>query len=75
LAVSDLGLPSLLIDLTINVDGALERKRQAMAAHESQLPADAPIFALGQQNFAAVYGYEWYVRHGPTGPLDTLPPV
>jgi len=50
LAVSDLGLPSLFIGLTINVARALEQKRQAMAAHESQLPADAPVFALGQQN-------------------------
>lgn len=75
LAASDLGLPSLLIDLTVDVNSELDRKRQAMAAHESQLPADAPAFALGQQNFAAVYGYEWYVRLGPPGALDDLPQI
>lgn len=73
LAASDLGLPSLLIDLTLDVSTVLDHKRRAMAAHASQLPADAPAFALGQHNFAAVYGYEWYVRHGPAGPLDLLP--
>lgn len=73
LAASDLGLPSVLIDLTVDVRTVLDTKRQAMAAHASQLPADAPAFTLGQQNFAAVYGYEWYVRHGPVGPLDDLP--
>ena len=75
LAATDLGLPSLLIDLAIDVGDRLDQKRAAMAAHESQLPADAPAFALGQQNFAAVYGYEWYVRHGPAGALDQLPRV
>jgi len=73
LAASDLGMPSLLIDLTLDVSTVLDHKRRAMAAHASQLPADAPAFALGQQNFSAVYGYEWYVRHGPAGPLDLLP--
>lgn len=73
LAASNLGMPSLLIDLTVDVSEALDNKREAMAAHESQLPADAPAFALGQQNFTAVYGFEWYVRHGPAGPLDGLP--
>ncbi len=73
LAASDLGMPSLLIDLTVDVNAALPHKRQAMAAHASQLPADAPTFALGEQNFAAVYGYEWYLRKGPAGPIDTLP--
>jgi len=73
LAASDLGLPSLLIDVTVDTRGVLEAKRAAMAAHASQLPADAPVFALGQQNFAAVYGYEWYVRRGPAATIDDLP--
>ncbi len=73
LAASDLGMPSLLIDLTVDTRGVLDAKRAAMAAHASQLPADAPAFALGQQNFAAVYGYEWYLRTGPAGAIDDLP--
>ena len=27
----------------------------------------------GEQNFAAVYGYEWYVRRGPRTVIDDLP--
>ncbi len=73
LAASDLGMPSLLIDLTIDVRQALGPKRTAMAAHASQLPADAPAFTLGEQNFAAVYGFEWYVRTGAPSVLDELP--
>ena len=75
LAASDLGMPSLLIDLTVDVSSQLAAKREAMAAHASQLPSDAPAFALGQKNFAAVYGYEWYIRRGPSGVLDGLPQV
>lgn len=73
LAASNLGMPSLLIDVTVDARSALQQKRAAMVAHASQLPADAPAFALGQQNFAAVYGYEWYLRTGPAGALDDLP--
>ena len=73
LAASDLGLPSVLIDTTVDVGAMLEQKRRAMTAHTSQLPADAPVFALGEANFAAVYGYEWYARLGPPGPIETLP--
>jgi LmbE family N-acetylglucosaminyl deacetylase len=73
LAASDLGMPSLLIDLAVDTRTVLEAKRSAMAAHASQLPADAPAFALGQQNFAAVYGYEWYLRTGPASAIDDLP--
>lgn len=73
LAASNLGMPSVLIDLAVDVRAMLGAKRQAMAAHASQLPADAPAFALGEQNFAAVYGYEWYLRSGPETVLDALP--
>lgn len=72
LASTNLGLPTLEIDTAIDVTATIEKKRAAMAAHASQLPADAPLFELGQANFAAVYGWEWYRRVGPAGPLDRL---
>ncbi len=45
-----------------------------MAAHASQIPGHV----LGHdhaasEHFAAVYGYEWFVRLGPSGPIDDLP--
>lgn len=73
LAASSLGMPSLLIDLTIDARQVLPSKRAAMAAHRSQLPIDAPAFALGEKNFAAVYGYEWFLRTGARNALDELP--
>jgi hypothetical protein len=27
---------------------------------------------LPDADFAAVYGYEWYARRGPAGPIDQL---
>jgi len=73
LAATSLGLPTLLIDTAVDVHSVLDRKRRAMAAHASQLPADAPAFALGELNFGAVYGYEWYARIGQPAALDSLP--
>lgn len=72
LSATDLGSATLDIDVSIDVSPVLEPKRAALAAHSSQLPADAPMFELGQANFAAVYGWEWYRRVGPVGVLDEL---
>jgi hypothetical protein len=43
-----------------------------MAAHASQIPETAAAFQLGLEQFVAVYGWEWFIRHGPTGSLDDL---
>ena len=58
--------------MSLDVSAVLEPKRAALAAHSSQLPADAPVFELGQANFAAVYGWEWYRRVGPPSVFDEL---
>lgn len=73
LAATDIGMPTLLIDLTVDVTRMLERKREAMAAHGSQIPETASAMQLPVDAFAAVYGYEWFVRSGPPGPIDALP--
>ena len=72
LAASSIGMPTLLIDLAVDVRTALERKRAAMAAHGSQIPETASAMQLPVAAFAAVYGYEWFLRTGPPGPLDVL---
>lgn len=72
LAATDLGLPSVLIDLELDVRAVLDRKRKAMAAHGSQIPASSSAMQLPAASFAAVYGFEWYTRAGPPGPLDAL---
>ena len=72
LASTNLGLSTLEIDTTVDVSAVIERKRAALAAHASQLPDDAPLFELGEANFAAVYGLEWYRRVGAATQLDRL---
>ena len=72
LAATPLGVPSVLVDLTVDVRAVLDVKRAAMAAHASQLPADSPALSLAPDVFAEVYGFEWYVRRGTAGPLDAL---
>jgi LmbE family N-acetylglucosaminyl deacetylase len=54
------------------VASVLDRKRAAMAAHASQIPETTSALQIGTEQFAAVYGWEWFIRTGPTGPLDAL---
>jgi LmbE family N-acetylglucosaminyl deacetylase len=72
LAATSLGVPTVLVTTTVDVRPVLDRKRAAMAAHASQIPPDGYAMTLEPAAFAAVYGYEWYVRHGPPGPLEAL---
>ncbi|MBV8296639.1 MAG: PIG-L family deacetylase [Acidimicrobiia bacterium] len=69
---SHLGLPSVMITTAVDVSAELDRKRAAMAAHASQIPETTSAFQLGFEQFAAVYGWEWFVRRGPLGAIDDL---
>ena len=69
---SHIGMPTEAITTTVDVRGVLEIKRAAMAAHASQIPETASALQLPVERFAAVYGWEWYVRHGPPGPIDDI---
>ena len=72
LAASSIGVPTVVITTTVDVRPVLPVKRAAMAAHASQIPETASAMRLPTEAFAAVYGYEWFVRHGPPGPLEEL---
>ncbi|MBW3614606.1 MAG: PIG-L family deacetylase [Actinobacteria bacterium] len=72
LAASTLGLSTVEIDCTVDVRRVLAIKRQAMAAHASQIPETCSAMRLPEADFAAVYGFEWFVRRGPPGAIDTL---
>ncbi|QGG96824.1 PIG-L family deacetylase [Actinomarinicola tropica] len=72
LARSHIGAPSVLIDRVVDVREVLAVKRAAMAAHASQIPETTSALRLPTHHFADVYGWEWYVRHGPPGPIDHL---
>ena len=72
LAVTALGVPTVEVTTIVDVRPVLDRKRAAMAAHASQIPEGGYALRLAPAAFSAVYGYEWYVRRGPTGPLEIL---
>jgi LmbE family N-acetylglucosaminyl deacetylase len=69
---SHIGTPTVAITTAVDVRSTLDTKRAAMAAHASQIPETATALQLPVDRFAAVYGWEWYVRHGPPGPIDDL---
>src|SRR5690606_18715379 len=69
---SHIGVPSVAVDAAVAVRSALDLKRAAMAAHASQIPETTSALRLPEHHFADVYGWEWYVRSGPSGPIDDL---
>lgn len=69
---SHIGVPTVAIATTVDVRRVLGTKRAAMAAHASQIPESTSALRLPEDRFADVYGWEWYVRTGPPGPLDGL---
>ncbi len=69
---SHIGMPTVAIATTVDVRQVLATKRAAMAAHASQIPESTSALQLPEDRFADVYGWEWYVRTGPPGPLDDL---
>lgn len=72
LAGSRVGYSTAEIELHVDVRAVIDAKRAAMACHTSQLPEDAPVFLLEPERFAEVYGWEWYVRTGTPGAIETL---
>jgi N-acetyl-1-D-myo-inositol-2-amino-2-deoxy-alpha-D-glucopyranoside deacetylase len=64
-----IGRSTVEIDLTVDVRPALDRKIAAIAAHASQI--DDPTFGAADR-FPAVYGFEWYIRHGAATAIDEL---
>jgi LmbE family N-acetylglucosaminyl deacetylase len=72
LAATGLGVPTVAVSTMVDVRDVLERKRRAMFAHASQIPETASAMRLPTDAFAAVYGYEWFLRNGPPGPVEAL---
>lgn len=67
------GAASVEIAFTVELDGrALEHKRQAMAAHASQMPPGSAVMTLDDDAFASVYGIEWFCHRGAPGVLGVL---
>lgn len=66
-SIRPIGLSTVEISTVVAVHEHLARKQAAIAAHTSQI---LDPFLGVQGSFADVYGYEWYVRSGPVGPID-----
>lgn len=75
-----LGVDSASVTHRVDVSSAAAEKREAMAAHASQIPADSFFLRLPPDAFALAFGVEWYRLRdpspgGPTGAdlLASLP--
>lgn len=70
--IEHIGLPTVFITTMLDVQQFLVEKRSAIAAHASQVADTSSVMQLSAESFRNVYGFEWYVRHGPPGPLEEL---
>jgi LmbE family N-acetylglucosaminyl deacetylase len=60
----DIGSPAAVITTTVDVREYTDRKRAAMAAHASQIPADSFFLQMPDDAFREAFGWEWFIRHG-----------
>ena len=58
--------PRRSITTTVDVRDFVDRKRAAMVAHASQIPADSFFLQLPPEAFREAFGYEWFIRARPT---------
>ena len=72
LNTAPLGVPTVEVSLTVDVRAQDATKRAAMAVHGSQISSDSEALTMPPATFVGVYGFEWFVRRGPAGPLDRL---
>jgi LmbE family N-acetylglucosaminyl deacetylase len=67
-----MGKPGALITTRVDVRDVLDVKRQAMAAHASQIAETSFFLTMPAPAFEAAWGTEWYIRRGaPAGTAET----
>lgn len=62
--LDNLGVEAGRITTAIDVSEFLDLKRQAMAAHASQISEMSYFLSIPPEAFAAVWGTEWFIRVG-----------
>jgi LmbE family N-acetylglucosaminyl deacetylase len=62
--LASFGTPEELITTVVDVRDYLSVKRQAMAAHASQIAETSFFLAMPPEVFTEVWGYEWFIRRG-----------
>ncbi len=60
--MEEFGSPEALITTTVDVSAFVDKKRAAMSAHASQIPADSFFLALPPDAFREAFGAEWFIR-------------
>jgi LmbE family N-acetylglucosaminyl deacetylase len=71
--LSTLGVEEADITTAVDVHDFLDAKRRAMEAHASQIAETSFFLAVPTEAFAAIWGTEWYIRHGAEagGPVES----
>jgi len=60
-----MGEPASRLTTEVDVTRWLDRKRQAMTAHASQISETSFFLAMPPDVFSTVWGHEWYIRVRP----------
>ena len=70
--IEHIGVPTVFVSTTVDVRSVLAQKKAAITAHASQVQPSSSVVRLSAASFRDVYGYEWFVRHGPPNLIETL---
>jgi LmbE family N-acetylglucosaminyl deacetylase len=63
--LESMGEPARRLTTEIDVTGWIERKRESMRVHASQIGEDSFFLAMPDDLFTTVWGREWYIRVRP----------
>ncbi len=59
---TEMGTPASEITHQIDVRSAVATKRQAMAAHRSQITEESFFMSMPEESFVAAFGTEWFIE-------------
>src|SRR3954471_15765126 len=62
--MDEFGSPEAIITTCVDVMDVIDRKRQAMVAHASQISENSFFLAMPPEAFAAAFGREWFIHRG-----------
>jgi LmbE family N-acetylglucosaminyl deacetylase len=63
--LATMGEPESRLTTEVDVTGWIDRKRESMRVHASQISEDSFFLAMPEDVFALVWGREWYIRVRP----------
>lgn len=64
------GMPEADLTLVVDVSGYVDRKREAMRCHASQVDDSSFFMQMPREAFAAAFGQEWFIEHGVDKTLE-----